>query len=175
MVFVVPEGLAPEVHPLAWLVGAWVGDGVLGYPGVDATPFDARFEVVSDGGPYLSWRSVWWLRPDGADADAARVVWATESGWWRVPPHDGETDQTPVEMLVADPTGHVAVYVGRVGNGRIEVVSDLVARTETGADVTAGRRLLGLVDGELMWAFDMAAFGHPLQSYASARMRRSDG
>ena len=46
------------------------------------------------------------------------------------------------------------------------------ARTATGADVTAGRRLYGLVNGELMWAHDLAAFGQPLQSYASARLSR---
>ncbi|MCL2454460.1 MAG: FABP family protein [Micrococcales bacterium] len=172
MTFVLPEGLAPEVYPLAWLVGSWQGEGVLGYPGVEESAFTAHVRVTSDGGPYLSWTSRLHLAGDD-DAPA----WAAETGWWRVPPSSDDTlpeGQHPVELLVADASGHVGVYVGQVGAGRIETVSDLVARTETGAQVTAGRRLLGLVSGELMWAFDLAAFGHPLQSYASARMRRVD-
>jgi THAP4-like, heme-binding beta-barrel domain len=32
--------------------------------------------------------------------------------------------------------------------------------------------LYGLVDGELMWAFDMAAVDQPLQPHLSARLRR---
>jgi hypothetical protein len=151
--------------------------------------FSAEVVVTSDGGPYLSWLCRWWL-DDEAPSDRAlsdgalseeglsdgglpdRSPWVVETGWWRVPPHDGDTSPHPVELLVADPSGHVAVYVGQVSGARIDLVSDLVARTETGADVTAGRRMLGLVDGELMWAFDLAAFGQPLQSYASARMTR---
>ena len=111
---------------------------------------------------------------DGGEPEAA-PVWASECGYWRVPPErpdDVPPGRHPVELLVADPSGHVAVYVGAVGNGRIDLVSDLVARTATGAEVTAGRRLYGLVNGELMWAHDLAAFGQPLQSYASARLAR---
>lgn len=171
--FVVPEGLAPETYPLAWLVGSWRGSGVHGYPGVPEAGFFADVAVASDGGPYLSWSCRWWL---DVEAPPDRQVpntppWAVETGWWRVPPHDGGPPH-PVELLVADPSGHVAVYVGQVDGARIDLVSDLVARTETGADVTAGRRMLGLVDGELMWAFDLAAFGQPLQAYASARLNR---
>ncbi len=172
--FALPEGLAPETYPLAWLVGSWRGRGAHGYPGVPESGFVADVVVASDGGPYLSWVCRWWpddeVVPDGDLPHGP--PWVVETGWWRVPPHDGDGPAHPVELLVADPSGHVAVYVGQVAGARIDLVSDLVARTETGADVTAGRRMLGLVDGELMWAFDLAAFGQPLQSYASARMTR---
>lgn len=197
MPFVLPEGLAPEVYPLAWLVGRWRGEGVVGYPGVEETAFTQDVVFGHDGGPYLSYTSTIRLvvapddaaaledAPDaGGDPDAAPApreptddapVWSTESGYWRVPPQrpDGLTDdQHPLEVLLADPSGHVAVYVGAVGNGRIDLVSDVIARTETGADVTAAKRLYGLVNGELMWAHDLAAFGEPMQSYASARLAR---
>lgn len=202
MAFVLPEGLAPEVYPLAWLVGRWHGQGVVGYPGIDETAFVQDVEFDHDGGPYLSYTSTIRLvvAPDDASAlaDAAPdeaapdhgapsarptsdvpvedgPVWSTESGYWRVPPErpaDLPDAQFPVEVLLADPSGHVAVYVGAVGNGRVDLASDLIARTATGADVTAAKRLYGLVDGELMWAHDMAAFGRPMQSYASARLAR---
>jgi len=59
-----------------------------------------------------------------------------------------------------------------VGNGRIELAGDVIARTPDAAEVTAATRLYGLVGGELMWTWDIAAFGQPLQSYASAQLRR---
>lgn len=30
--FVLPDGLGPELYPLAWMVGTWRGPGVLSYP-----------------------------------------------------------------------------------------------------------------------------------------------
>ncbi len=197
MPFVLPEGLAPEVYPLAWLVGRWRGEGVVGYPGIEESTFTQELEISHDGGPYLAYRTTVRLvvapddvagidpdAPAAADPDAAPSgaddapdgpVWSTESGYWRVPPErpaDLAPDQHPVELLLADPSGHVAVYVGTVGNGRIDLASDLIAHTATGAAVNAGKRLYGLVNGELMWAHDLAAFGEPMQSYASGRLSR---
>lgn len=190
MTFIIPEGLAPEVYPLAWLVGRWHGEGVVGYPGIDESAFTQDVAFTHDGGPYLAYTSTirLVLAPDDAaaltDPDAAQAsaepgpVWSTESGYWRVPPErpDGlADDQVPVEVLLADPSGHLSLYLGAAGNGRVDLVSDLVARTSSGAEVTAGKRLYGLVHGDLMWAFDLAAFGHPMQTYASARLVRADG
>ena len=197
MPFVLPEGLAPEVYPLAWLVGRWRGEGVLAYPGVEEAAFTQELVITSDGGPYLQYTSSVRLvvvpddltaleqttdepvvapdAPPSTPAEHTGPVWSSEVGYWRVPPEPSvelADGQHPVEQLVADPSGHVAVYVGAVGNGRIDLVSDLVARTATGADVSAGRRLYGLVHGELMWAHDLAAFGQPLQSYSSGRLTR---
>ncbi|WP_456823408.1 FABP family protein [Cellulomonas sp. P5_E12] len=177
-----PEGLAPEVYPLAWLLGTWRGEGVVDYPGIDEATFTQEIVIDSDGGPYLSYTST--IRLVTAPSDTAALeneppapVWQTESGFWRVPPERptdwGLTpDQHPVELLVADPSGHVALYIGAVGKGRIDLVSDAIVRTSSGAAVSAGKRLYGLVNGELMWAHDIAAFGHPMQSYASGRLAR---
>jgi len=190
MTFIIPEGLAPEVYPLAWLVGRWHGEGVVGYPGIDESAFTQDVAFTHDGGPYLAYTSTirLVLAPDDAaaltDPDATQAsaepgpVWSTELGYWRVPPErpDGlADDQVPVEVLLADPSGHLSLYLGAAGNGRIDLVSDLVARTSSAAEVTAGKRLYGLVHGDLMWAFDLAAFGHPMQTYASARLVRTDG
>ncbi|MBF0687352.1 MAG: FABP family protein [Cellulomonas sp.] len=204
MPFVLPEGLAPEVYPLAWMVGRWRGEGVVGYPGVEESAFTQELEITHDGGPYLAYRTTIRLvvAPDDAAAidvgtsagaatpsdpdappqdvpdDADAPVWTTESGYWRVPPErpaDLAPDQHPVELLLADPAGFVAVYVGTTGNGRVDLASDLIAHTATGAAVNAGKRLYGLVDGQLMWAHDIAAFGQAMQSYASGRLSRVDG
>ena len=39
-------------------------------------------------------------------------------------------------------------------------------------EVTAGRRLYGLIGEDLGWAYDMAAVGQPLQSHISAQLKR---
>ena len=48
----------------------------------------------------------------------------------------------------------------------------MVARTATAKEYTAGHRLYGLVNGNLMWAYDMAAMGRPLQSHISAELKQ---
>lgn len=168
MAFVLPEGLAPEVYPLAWLVGRWRGTGEVAYPNVPRCDIVADVVVDHDGGPYLSWTST--LRLAGDDR-----VWATEQGYWRVPPDrpaDLPEGRFPVELLLVDPAGHLTLYAGVAAGGRIDLASDLIARTPDAAEVGAATRLLGLVEGDLLWTWDIAAFGEPLQSYASARMSR---
>ncbi|MDO8106437.1 FABP family protein [Isoptericola sp. b441] len=168
MPFVIPEGLAPEVYPLAWLVGRWRGTGEVSYPQVPRVEVTGQVEVDHDGGPYLTWRST--LTLAGSDR-----VWGTEQGFWRVPadrPDDLGEGQFPVELMLTDPAGYLTLYAGVVAGGRIDLASDLMARTPDAAELTAATRLLGLVDGELMWTWDIAAFGEPLQSYAALRMER---
>lgn len=187
MAFAIPAGLAPEVYPLAWLVGRWEGDGVVSYPTIPEARIHQEVVVDHDGGPYLRWSSTLWLAVDEAepgehagadlaDGGAHGQVWSTESGYWRIPPlrpADTPDGKEPVELLLIDPAGHLTLYAGIVGNGRIDLASDLIARTPDAAEVNAATRLYGLVDGALLWAWDIAAFGEPLQSYASARLLRS--
>lgn len=177
--FTIPEGLAPEVYPLAWLVGRWRGTGTVAYPNIPETAVEQEVHVDHDGGPYLRWTVTTWIAADAGAGSAEdggdKRVWATETGYWRVPPErpaDLPEDRFPVELLLADPAGHLTLYAGVTGNGRIDLASDLIARTPDAAEVGAATRLLGLVHGELMWTWDIAAFGEPLQSYASARLHR---
>jgi hypothetical protein len=74
--------------------------------------------------------------------------------------------------MLAHPTGVVEVYVGEVVFHKIELQTDVVARTATAKEYTAGRRLYGLVKGNLMWAYDMAAMGQPLTSHMSAELKK---
>ena len=193
MAFAFPEGLAPEVYPLAWLVGSWRGEGVITYPGIDEVAFVQDVTFNHDGGPYLRYEStIRLLDPsvpetvpaewtDGAETAEASTpeltIWSTETGYWRVPPErpdDLPEGKTPREVLLADPAGRVTLYIGAIGDARVDLVSDLMARTASSADVSASSRLYGLVEGELMWVWELAAFGHPLQSYASAKLTRLD-
>jgi len=192
--FSFPEGLAPEVYPLAWLVGGWRGPGFLEYPDIPKRPIVSEVTFDHDGGPYLLYRATTWLLDGELDSIEERVdldtlrpgqLWSSESGYWRVtprPPDDASalTEQpsapgtvpSEIEVLLADPSGHVSVYLGQAQGPRVELATDVVARTNFGAEVTAASRIYGLVQSELFWAWDLAAFGHELQSYASGRLQR---
>lgn len=176
MTFIFPEGLAPEIYPLAWLVGRWEGAGVIEYPGIPRTDFRNSVVFDHDGGPYLTYTStITLMGPDGEVGD----VWAVESGFWRISPVAPEgvelaEGQFPVELVLADASGSVALYVGTVGEGKIELGTDLMARTASAPNVAGGTRLYGNVHGDLLWAWDLAAFGNELQSYASAQLGRAN-
>jgi hypothetical protein len=157
--------LHPSLAPLAWLLGSWEGVGVGDYPTIEAFRFGQRVEVTSTGTPVLQWSAQAWILDDeGALVRPA----ASERGYWRMP----EGADPPVELLLAHGTGHVEIWYGEVTEQRVELATDLVAGTATAKQVSAGKRLIGLVEGDLMWAYDMAAVGQPLQPHLSARLRK---
>jgi hypothetical protein len=159
---------APLV-PLAWLVGSWAGAGVVGYPTLqEESQFGQEVEFSHDGRPFLRYTSRTWL----LDADGRQVrPLATETGFWR-PGATAEGGGIEVEVLLAHPTGFVEIYLGTANGPRVDLVTDVVARTSTAKEYTAGKRLYGLVEGDLLWAMDMAAMGQPLQPHTSARLKR---
>ena len=85
-----------------------------------------------------------------------------------------EVSVTPdeVEALITNPTGIMELYLGRVNGTQLEMATDAVLRTSTAKEVTAGHRLYGLVDGDLWFAFDMAAVGQELQPHLWGRLVR---
>jgi hypothetical protein len=199
MTFTFPEGLAPEVYPLAWLVGQWRGPGFISYPDIPERPVVTETEFASDGGPYLLYRSTTWLldgelasleeRVDAATLRAGQL-WSTESGFWRVTPtvpDDARTltdsgptpagggERVEIEVLVSDASGYATTSYGHARGPQVEFASETIMRTASAAAVAAERRIYGLVRSELFWATDLAAFGHELQSYASGRLQRQDG
>lgn len=174
MTFAFPDGLAPEAYPLAWLVGRWTGAGVIDYPEIPRLDVVQTVVFDQDGGPYLRYTSV--ISTLGLEGRNGSV-WASEAGFWRVPSSAPEgidlaSGRHPVEALIADASGVLSLYLGTVGNGRIDLTTDLMAHTASGAEMAAATRMYGLVDGDLLWAWDLAAFGHELRSYASARLAR---
>ena len=104
-----------------------------------------------------------WLLDD--DGNPVRPL-ATESGYWRPQPDGG------VEVVLAHPTGYAEIWLGTVTGTKVELATDVVVRTATAKEYTAGTRLYGQVEGDLLWAYDMAAAGEPLQSHISARLKR---
>jgi hypothetical protein len=78
-----------------------------------------------------------------------------------------------VEVLLAHPSGITEIYLGEVTGTKIEMATDVVARTASAKEVTAGHRLYGLVGPDLAYAYDMAAVGQPLQPHLSAQLKRA--
>jgi hypothetical protein len=154
--------LPEPLVPLAWLVGRWEGAGVVGYPTMESVNFGQEVEFRHDGRPFLHYRSQAWLLDD--EGNQVRPL-ASEVGFWR-------PKETGLEVLLTHPTGYVEIYLGTVDGPRIELATDVVARTETAKEYTAAKRMYGLVNGDLMWVMDMAAVGQPLQSHASAQLKR---
>jgi hypothetical protein len=156
-----PDLPAP-LAPLAWLIGRWEGAGVVGYPTMESVNFGQEVEFRHDGRAFLHYRSQAFLLDD--EGHQVRPL-ASEVGFWR-------PKETGLEVLLAHPTGYVEIYLGQVDGPRIEIATDVVARTETAKEYTAAKRMYGLVGGDLMWVMDMAAVGEPMQSHASAQLKR---
>lgn len=160
----IPTDLAPELVGLAWLIGRWEGAGVGGYPTVQDFRFGQQVEVsYTPGKTFLMYTSRSWILDEQGQPVRPAAV---ETGYWRAHP-----DQ-PVELLLAHPTGYVEIWLGTVDGAKVELATDMVARTSTAKEYTAGHRLYGLVEHDLLWAFDMAAVGQPLQAHLSARLKR---
>lgn len=155
--------LHPDLAPLAFLLGEWEGAGVGGYPTIESFRFGQEISFTHTGKPFLVYSSRTWLLD--AEGGLSRPL-ARETGYWRAQPDD------EVEVTLAHPSGIVEIYVGTVTGNRVELVTDVVARTRSAKEVTAGKRLYGLIGEDLGWAFDMAAVGQPLQSHLSAQLKR---
>ncbi len=161
------NGLGTEPHPaivpVLFLVGRWEGAGVVGYPTIESLNFGQEISFGHNGKPFLSYVSrTWLLAPDGT---IGRPL-AAETGYWRPQPGGA------IEVLLVHPTGITEIYLGEISGTKIEMATDAVVRTTSAKEVTAGKRLYGLVEGDLAYAYDMAAVGQPLQPHVSARLKR---
>ena len=64
------------------------------------------------------------------------------------------------------------MYAGVAEPAKVELRTDGVMRSPTAKEYTAGHRMYGYVNSDLMWVMDMAAMGQPLQSHVSAELKR---
>ena len=170
-----PDGSGIEVpealRPLSWLIGTWVGVGTGQYPTIEDFRFGQEVRFATDGRPFLAYHSRSWLLDD--DGNRVRPL-ASESGYWRPRPDNA------IELVLSHPTGYAEVWVGsqqvtsivdaRILGARATLRTDVVARSESAKDYSAGERLYGLVDGALLWTYDMAAVGQPMTNHLAARL-----
>lgn len=187
MVFQIPENIAPECYPMAWLLDSWQGAGVLEYEGVDAAAYLHELRIDNDnGGPYLHVESTVWIAEEPAGAvDKERPgaemfatltkgrLWSTTSGFLRAAPGTEQRDgATVLEGITASPAGHAITWAGLIKGPQIQLVADAIAGTPTASELAGARLLGGLVEGDLFLAYDMAAFGSEMRSYMAGRLSR---
>ena len=198
-----PVDLPAELVPLFWLLGVWEGSGVIDYAvGEESVTheFGQRVSFSHDGLPHLNYTSYTWLFPAEAGGEPTPLV--TETGYWRLARALGEGDQGPamlpargasrytdadsvetlrnadggfdIEVSLVHPGGVSELYLGQVKGPRIDLATDAVVRGSGAKDYSAATRLYGLVDGHLLWAWDIAALGQDLRTHASARLAKVD-
>ena len=186
-----------ELVPLSWLIGLWEGTGLVAYKVGDETrelEFGQRLSFTHDGLPHLNYSSYTWLLDD------TNTPHVTETGYWRLsrPSHPGDpgpglllgegvtpytttrsvealrndTDGFDIEVTILHPGGVSELYLGQVKGPRIDLATDAVMRTATAKDYAAATRIYGLVEGHLLWAWDIAALGQDLRTHASGRLAR---
>ncbi len=163
MPFEIPDNLHPDCAPIAWLLGTWHGNGRGDYPTIEPFEFEQELIFAHDGRPFFHYLSRSWI----IDGSGARVRDAAlETGFIRARP------ERQLEMLLSHSSGFSEVWYGEAEDARFEMVTDAVARTGSAKEVVGGRRLYGYVEGELLYAYDMAAMGQPLQPHLWARLQR---
>ena len=163
--------------------------------------FTHRASFVPDGDA-LEYSARAWLHPEGADSAvrSAEHALISESGYWRLARPATEHDVGPgllpaarpgpartaddveqlrtaedgfeLDVAVVHSNGVSELYLGQIRGPRIDLASDAVIRGAGAKPYNAATRLYGLVDGHLLWAWDIAALGAPLTSHASARLAR---
>jgi hypothetical protein len=199
-VFDLPTDLPADLVPLSWLVGVWEGTGVLDYEASGhryAGEFAHRVSFSHDGGGYLNYSASAWLQ-----AGETPLPLVSEVGYWRLsrpatdsdagpgllPPRETAPARTAddvetlrnaeggfdLEVSLVHADGVSELYLGQVRGPRIDLATDAVVRTAGAKAYAAATRMYGLVDGHLLWAWDIAALGQELRSHASARLARAD-
>jgi hypothetical protein len=167
--FQIPENLHPDAAPIAWLLGTWRGNGHGDYPTIEPFEFEQELIFAHDGRPFFHYLARAWV----IDAETKERLrpGPIETGFVRSAMTGPGTAR--LELVLAHSTGLSEIWYGEAADGKIEIATAGVGFTETAKEVTAGKRLYGNVEGDLLYAFDMAAMGQPLQPHVWARLQRA--
>jgi hypothetical protein len=164
--------LHKAVQSLLPFIGVWRGRGGGEYPTIEPFEYAQEIRISHDGRPFLFYEArAWLVTPEGEKIRPG----GREVGWWRpvVGPDGAATKE--IEAIYCTPTGIMEFYIGHIEGVKLEMTTDAVMRTATAKEVTAGQRLYGIVERDLLYAYDMAAVGQPLASHLAARLRRIAG
>lgn len=167
--------LPEDLVPLSWLIGRWVGVGLGQYPTIEDFRFGQEVAFTNDGRPFLGYASRAWLLDD--NGEKVRPL-AMESGFWRARPGN------EIEVTMSHASGYAELWLGsvevlaidnaQISGARATLRTDVITASPSAKPYEAGERLYGLVNGELMWTFDMAAVGEGMSNHLSARLKPAD-
>src|SRR4029453_4603838 len=160
MPFELPDNLHPDCGPVAWLLGTWRGNGHGDYPTIEPFQFGQELIFTHDGRPFFHYMARSWVTDENGEKVRDAAI---ETGFLRCRP-EGKGG-----FLLSHNTGFGEIWSGTAEGGKLDLTTDAVARTETAKEYTGGKRLYGNVEGHLLYAYDMAPRGHPLQPHLRAR------
>ncbi len=163
MPFELPENLHPDCAPIAWLLGTWRGNGHGDYPTIESFEFGQECIFTHDGRPFFHYLSRSWIVDESGDKVRDGAI---ETGFFR-----SRADGS-LEVVLTHATGIAEIWYGNAEGAKVEIATDAVTRSQSAVEYAAGHRLYGLVDGDLLWAFDMAAMGEKLQPHLWGRLVR---
>lgn len=194
--FVIPDDLPIELTPFTFLIGSWQGTGIVSYPvGEQPTTETEFFQTISfrpmangkldfesvaqdqNGNLITSEKGFWMLSRPSNDGDSGpglllgtgvpAITVREDLELWR-----NAAGGFDMEAIIIQPSGIAELYFGQIKAARIDIATDAVMRSPNAKEYSAGQRVLGMVEGDLLWAWDMSAIGSPLKSHASARLER---
>ena len=194
--FVIPDDLPIELTPFTFLIGEWRGSGIVSYPVGDNPATETEFFQTVSFRPMANGK----LDYESVVQDATGALVASEKGFWMLSRPNNDGDAGPgllpgsgvpaitvredlelwrnaaggfdIEAGIIQPSGIAELYFGQIKGARIDLATDAVLRSPNAKEYNSAQRVLGLVDGALLWAWDMAAVGSPLKSHASARLEK---
>lgn len=149
----------PDVAPIAFLLGTWVGEGAGEYPTIEPFAYGEEVRFSETGKPFLAYSQRTWSLDDGRPLHA-------ECGYWR--PQPGGR----LEVVLAHPTGITEILEGALAGRRIELASTVVGRTSTAKEVRALRRVFEVDGDTLTYRVAMAAVGIPMTHHLAATLVR---
>ena len=196
--FVIPDDLPIELTPFTFLLGSWSGSGVVSYPVGEKDPVEIEFFQTMQFFPHNNGKVEFSSNVTGSDG---KLI-SQERGFWMLSRPGGESDAGPglmpatastlltvredlelwrnanggfdIEALIIQPTGVAELYFGQIKGARVDIGTDAVLRSPNAKEYSAGQRMFGLVEGALLWAWDMAALGVSMRSHASGRLEREE-
>ena len=154
-----PE-LHPNVAPLHFLLGSWIGEGTGHYPTIEDFAYGEEVRISHVGKPFLAYTQRTWSLDDGRPLHA-------ESGYWRL------TGGSRVEFVVAHPTGIVEIEEGELLGTSIALATTTTAKTGSAKDVGQLTRDVRVAGATLSYDLHMAAVGLPLQHHLAGRLTRT--
>lgn len=156
--------LHPNCVAVAFLLGAWHGEGHGGYPGMTEFAYREEMRVWHTGKAYLGFEQRTW-QTDGEKA--GREIHG-ELGYLRCREDGG------LELVVAMAPGHVEVSTGSVEGQRITLTSIGVLDAPSAARVSGVERTWWLEDDVLRYDLEMSALDQPMSWHLSAELRRKE-
>jgi len=150
--------LHPDVAPLGFLLGSWMGEGKGFYSTIEPFEYGEELRVWHVGKPFLAFTQRTWSLDDGRPLHG-------EMGFWRL------AGGFRVELVVAHQNGHAEVAEGGLEGRSVSVKSISMTPTPTAKQVDSLERDIK-VDGEVMsYELRMAALGRPLEGHLLAELR----